>query len=132
MSGVENTSSTSTDAGLSIAEAGASTAEQVAGMIGPGILNQVVGMMENNSVGVAQTEQIGVAKVLSVGSVYTQQIGNQLLVNVGDQLVFQVGQQGSGSTLVMKSDGSILLQGVEIYIVGNSHIQMLTPMLDHN
>ena len=132
LSGVESTASTSTDAGLSIAEAGASTASQVAGMIGPGILNQVVGMMENNSVGVAQTEQIGVAKVLSVGSVYTQQIGNQLLVNVGDQLVFQVGQQGSGSTLVMKSDGSILLQGTEIYIVGNSHIQLLTPMLDHN
>ncbi len=111
LAGVSSDSGMKGDAGLAQAAAGASTAQQVAGMIGPGILNQVVGQMQNNSVGIVQTEQIGQVKVLSVGQVYTQQIGHQKIVQVGDQFTLQVGPQGSGSTLIMKSDGTILLQG---------------------
>ncbi|MFF8802334.1 MULTISPECIES: hypothetical protein [unclassified Methylobacterium] len=102
-------------------------------MIGSGILNQVVGRLQNNSVGLAQTEQVGAVKALSVGNVYTQKIGNQLKIDVGDEVIISVGPNGSAkSLLIMKGDGTILLKGIKIFVEGDSHIQMLTPMLDHN
>ncbi|MEE8627599.1 MULTISPECIES: type VI secretion system Vgr family protein [Methylobacterium] len=133
LAGVASPKGIAQDAGGAVAAAGAETGRQVAGMIGSGILNQVVGRLQNNSVGLAQTEQIGAVKALSVGNVYTQKIGNQLKIDVGDEVVIAVGPNGSAkSLLVMKGDGTILLKGVKVYVEGDAHIQMLTPMLDHN
>ena len=133
LAGVASPEGIARDAGGAVAAAGADTGRQVAGMIGSGILNQVVGRLQNNSVGLAQTEQIGAVKALSVGNVYTQKIGNQLKIDVGDEVIISVGPNGSAkSLLIMKGDGTILLKGIKIFVEGDSHIQMLTPMLDHN
>ncbi|TCQ95078.1 type VI secretion system tip protein TssI/VgrG, partial [Neorhizobium sp. JUb45] len=129
-----------TDAGDAMRSAGAGLGSQVASMIGQGVFNTLVSRMQNTSVGMAQTEQVGVAKVVTVGQVYNQTVGHTKNISIGKELYVAVGGgedadgnvQPPKSMLIMKDDGTIILKGVKIFIDADSHVQITTPMLDHN
>ncbi|WP_284775432.1 type VI secretion system tip protein TssI/VgrG, partial [Agrobacterium sp. lyk4-40-TYG-31] len=129
-----------TDAGDAMRSAGSGLGSQVASMIGQGVFNTLVSRMQNTSVGMAQTEQVGVAKVVTVGQVYNQTVGHTKNISIGKELYVAVGGgedadgnvQPPKSMLIMKDDGTIILKGVKIFIDADSHVQITTPMLDHN
>jgi type VI secretion system secreted protein VgrG len=72
-------------------------------------------MNKAETIGLAKAETIGLAKALTIGTAYQQTvgiaknvtIGNTYSINVGDELSITVGK----STLVMKSDGTITMNG---------------------
>ena len=129
------------DAGAALAGAGTGVGEAVGGLFSlPGVMNTVVQSFKSDSVGVAHAEQIGMSKVVNVGQNHFNKAGKVFKVQAGEEFRVEVGggadKDGNAtppkSVLVMKGNGDILLQGINVYIVGDNHIQLLTPMLDNN
>jgi type VI secretion system secreted protein VgrG len=77
-----------------------------------------IGNEEKRSVAKNRTTTVGSNDKLSVSEDATTDIGNKLVVTAGQQITLQTG----ASKLVMKSDGTIEIQGVTIKISGDQSI----------
>ena len=97
-----------------------------------------VAMMKNESVGVSSTESVGVAKALSVGVTLAVTVGATMSTTVGASSSEEIGTSSSekigttktitagdeislvcgASKIVLKKDGSILIQGKDIVVKG--------------
>lgn len=74
----------------------------------------------NTTVGGLSAEQVGMTKSVTVGQSYT--------VTVADEFTLTVG----AASLVLKKDGSILLNGKRIDIVGSQHVGVESDRIDLN
>jgi type VI secretion system secreted protein VgrG len=125
-----------TEGGKNLAGAGS----QFAGLVGSlipgmsGIMNTTVANTHATTAGVSLVEQAGVSKVSNIGSVQLTKVGKKKIVQVGEELEIIVGnpKQGAGSVLIMKSDGTILLKGIQICVQGDTHVQLSSKVIDHN
>jgi len=81
-----------TDSGAGMAGGGASVAQMVAGMVGPGILNQLITQMHNTVTGVNKTEEIGVNSTLGVGKEFDTSVGETWKLSVGKAAQTKVGK----------------------------------------
>ncbi|MDT3376341.1 type VI secretion system tip protein TssI/VgrG [Labrys neptuniae] len=121
--------------GAPMATAGTAALGTLGGLLGGGVLSQTIGQMQVKNVGVASSEQIGTAKVSTVGQVSMEKVGHTKRVRVGEELLVEVGGNDGKepkSVFLMKSDGTILIKGIRIYVEGDTHIQLITPMQDNN
>lgn len=126
--------------GAGMAGTGTSALGTLAGLIGGGNYNQTVGQMKNTNVGVASTEQIGTAKVSTVGSVFLQHVGTCYHIDAGEELVIGVGasvdkdgkRTPPKSLLILKKDGTIVMQGVRVFVNGEDLVQSNSRMIHHN
>lgn len=119
--------------GAPMAAAGTSALGSLGGLIGPGMYNMLAGLTHNTSVGAIKTEQVGTATVSTVGQVSMEKVGHTKRVRVGEELLVEVGGNDGKepkSIFLMKSDGTVLLKGVRVWIVGEAHIQHIAEMHD--
>lgn len=87
--------------------------------IGAGYAVTVGGAM-NTAVGLAQFEEVGLNKTVMVGKKYS--------INAGDELEITVGK----STLVMKSDGTVLINGTKFDFSASGPVQISGKDVDVN
>lgn len=79
-----------------------------------------VGAGMNTTVGLSQSEQVGRNKSTRVGKRYT--------IEVGDELEIKVGQ----SVLVMRSDGTVILNGTQFSFTASGPVQIIGKDVDIN
>ncbi|WP_025804402.1 type VI secretion system Vgr family protein, partial [Pseudomonas chlororaphis] len=79
-----------------------------------------VGAAMNTSVGLSQSEQVGINKSIIVGKTYSTTVGEEFSITVGK------------SSLVMKSDGTVLINGVKFDFSASEHIQLSAKEVDIN
>lgn len=79
-----------------------------------------VGAAMNTTVGLSQSEQVGIDKSVRVGKKFD--------VIVGDEFTLTVGK----SKLVMRSDGTVLINGVEFDFDASKHMQLTSKIVDIN
>ena len=87
--------------------------------VGAGYAVTVGGAM-NTAVGLAQLEQVGLSKSTTVGKKYS--------INAGDELEITVGQ----ASLVMKSDGTVLINGTRFDFSASGAVQINGKDVDIN
>lgn len=87
--------------------------------IGAGYAVTVGGAM-NTAVGLAQFEEVGLSKTTIVGKKYT--------IDAGDELSITVGK----SSLVMRSDGTVLINGTEFNFSASGPVQISGKDVDIN
>ena len=117
-----------TDSGAGMAGGGASLAQTVAGMVGPGTLNQLITQFHNTTTGIAKVEDIGVSDTLSVGATKTVYVGKNYQIVVGDTFEIIVGK----SRFFMDKDGNVSVIGVRHTHVASGPIQMNGQVIDLN
>jgi type VI secretion system secreted protein VgrG len=71
-----------------------------------------VGAGKNESVGWSSSEQVGVIKHTTVGQRYEIKVGS--------------------SNIVLKNDGTIIIQGTNIAVIGSKHIEIKSELVDIN
>lgn len=79
-----------------------------------------VGAAMNTTVGLSQSEQVGINKSVMVGKTYSTTVGDELSITVGK------------SSLVMKSDGTVLINGVKFDFTSSEHTQISSKVVDIN
>ncbi|HCE7029500.1 TPA: type VI secretion system Vgr family protein [Pseudomonas aeruginosa] len=79
-----------------------------------------VGAAMNTTVGLSQSEQVGINKSVIVGKTYSTTAGDEFSVTVGK------------SSLVMKSDGTVLINGVKFDFSSSEHTQISSKVVDIN
>ncbi|HBP0405278.1 TPA: type VI secretion system tip protein VgrG [Pseudomonas aeruginosa] len=79
-----------------------------------------VGAAMNTTVGLSQSEQVGINKSVIVGKTYSTTAGDEFSVTVGK------------SSLVMKSDGTVLINGVKFDFSSTEHTQISSKVVDIN
>lgn len=103
-----------------------------------------IGANKTETVSIASAETIGAAKALTVGGAYqisvgaaknetvaassSEQVGVQKHMVVGKRFELTVG----ASSLVLNSDGTIILSGKEIKIEGSKHVEVNSKLVDVN
>ena len=111
-----------------------------------------VGKFKTETIGLAYLQNVGLAKMVNIGAAYNLNVGAAMVTNVvltrhdtvgqsqsvnvgkhykltaGESITLQVG----ASTLVMKKDGTITLNGKEIDVVGSQHIGLESKRIDLN
>ena len=129
------------DAGEALAKAGDGMGQDAGKLFSlPGVMNTVVKAFKSDSVGVAHAEQIGMCKVVNVGQNHFNKAGKVFKVQAGEEFRVEVGggtDKDNNATppkawLSMTKDGDIILYGINVYIIGENHVQIITDMLDHN
>jgi len=85
-----------------------------------GAYQTTVGGAMNTSVGLMQAEEVGKSKQVLVGNKYTIRAGDEFKVEVGD------------STLTLKSDGSIRIEGKTIDLIASSAVKINGKDVDIN
>ena len=91
---------------------------------------------ESHSVGANRTKTIGHDETTHVKHNRTETVdhnetvtvGKDILITAGDSITLTVG----ASTLVMKSNGSITLNGINLDVTGSEHIQLDSTRIDLN
>ncbi|MBV5335330.1 MAG: type VI secretion system tip protein VgrG [Sulfuricurvum sp.] len=71
-----------------------------------------VGASKNETVGISSTEQVGAMKYTLVGQRYEIQVG--------------------ASSIILNSDGTIMMQGNKVSIVGSEHVEIKSKLVDVN
>ncbi|RUE55923.1 type VI secretion system Vgr family protein [Pseudomonas aeruginosa] len=79
-----------------------------------------VGAAMNTSVGLSQSEQVGINKSVIVGKTYSTTAGEEFSITVGK------------SSLVMKADGTVLINGVQFDFSSSEHTQISSKVVDIN
>jgi len=128
------------EGGKSMSNAGSELAQNVANMIGGGVLNQLISKFHNATTGIAKTEQVGQVMVTTVGQVHLEQVGHSRKITAGEEFTVAVGptKDENGhpvppkALLVMKSDGSIILKGVKIYLDASGPIEQTGEIINLN
>lgn len=87
--------------------------------VGAGHVVTVAGAM-NTAVGLAQAEQVGMSKSINVGKSFSIEVGDTFEVRVG------------ASSFVLKSDGTVTLNGHKILIDGSGPVQINGDDVDIN
>ena len=111
-----------------------------------------VGKFKTETIGLAYLQNVGLAKMVNIGAAYNLNVGAAMVTNVvltrhdtvgqsqsvnvgkhykltaGESITLQVG----ASTLVMKKDGSVTLNGKQIDVVGSQHIGLESKRIDLN
>jgi type VI secretion system secreted protein VgrG len=87
-----------------------------------------IGGFHTETVALAKAETVGLGKALTVGLGYAVTAGKDILVTAGDSIHLTVGK----SSLVMKSDGTIIINGKTVDAVGTDHIQLDSKRIDVN
>ncbi|OOS07819.1 hypothetical protein B0189_02070, partial [Moraxella cuniculi] len=72
-----------------------------------------VGTVMNTAVGMMQAEEVGIKKTTMVGKSYN--------ITAGDSFALTVGS----SSLTLNQDGTIILQGVDIQIIGSTKVDII-------
>ncbi|MGE4472862.1 MAG: hypothetical protein AB7D20_08695, partial [Sulfuricurvum sp.] len=67
---------------------------------------------KNESVGISSTEQVGAMKYTIVGQRYELQVG--------------------ASSIILNNDGTIMVQGNKVSIIGNEHVEIKSKLVDIN
>jgi type VI secretion system secreted protein VgrG len=87
------------------------------------------GILYNLNVGLFMKTYVGLSKDTTVGNKYSVTVGGKSsLTMTPDSITLQVGQ----SSMVLKADGSIFINGKTIDIVGSEHIGMESKRIDVN
>jgi len=128
------------EGGKSMSGAGAKLAQNIANMISSGIFNQLISKFHNTTTGIAKTEQVGQVMVTTVGQVHLEQVGHTRKIIAGEEFTVAVGpardENGNPvppkALLVMKSDGSIVLKGVKIYLDASGPIEQAGSIINLN
>ena len=121
-----------TDSGAGMAGGGASLAQTVAGMVGPGILNQFITQMHNSTTGVAKTETIGYANTLNVGQLMNVNVGDEHSLTVGNKIISNskdIYFYTSNSTTLVGPGGFILIDNTGVTI-NAKHIWLKAEQID--
>jgi|GEM_PF-3234678 len=129
-----------TEGGKSMSKAGAGLAQNVANMIGSGILNQLISKFHNSTTGIAKTEQVGQVMVTTVGQVHLEQVGHTRKITAGEEFTVAVGstkdENGNSvepkALLVMKSNGTIVLKGTKIILDATEPIEQTGEIINLN
>ncbi|MND80745.1 Phage-related baseplate assembly protein [compost metagenome] len=79
-----------------------------------------VGAAMNTTVGLSQSEQVGINKSVIVGQTYSTTAGEEFSITVGK------------SSLVMKADGTVLINGVKFDFSSSEHTQISSKVVDIN
>ncbi|HGW5375633.1 TPA: type VI secretion system Vgr family protein [Pseudomonas aeruginosa] len=79
-----------------------------------------VGAAMNTTVALSQSEQVGINKSVIVGKTYSTTVGDEFSLTVGK------------SSLVMKSDGTVLINGVKFDFSSSEHTQISSKVVDIN
>ena len=87
-----------------------------------------IGGFQTETVALAKAETIGLGKALTVGINYAVTVGKDIFVTAGDSIHLTVGK----ASLVMKSDGTIIINGKTVDAVGTDHIQLDSKRIDVN
>ncbi|WMD22109.1 type VI secretion system tip protein TssI/VgrG [Achromobacter seleniivolatilans] len=87
--------------------------------IGLGYQTTVGGAM-NTTVGLTQTEQVGLSKDVRINKTFRIDAGDEFAVTVGK------------SSLVMKSDGTVLINGTTFEFTASGHVQVAGKVVDIN
>jgi type VI secretion system secreted protein VgrG len=77
---------------------------------------------------VAKSEQVGESKVSNVGNAYIQKIGKYKKTTVGEEYEIEVGK----AKLILKSDGTVELQGTEFKFSASGGVQINGATIDLN
>ena len=103
-----------------------------------------VGKNQTETVSMMKAETIGLAKALSVGGAYQISVGAAMNTTVGLSSSEQVGVKKSiivgdrceitvgGSSLVMNSDGTIIINCKKLKLVGSDHVEVNGKVIDLN
>ena len=89
---------------------------------------QNVGMGRMENVGLGYSLNIGLGMHTVIGMNQTTRVGKKIHISAGDELAINVGK----ATLLMKSDGSIFLNGSQISIEASGPLQILGHDVDVN
>ncbi|MDH0090943.1 type VI secretion system tip protein VgrG [Achromobacter mucicolens] len=79
-----------------------------------------VGAAMNTTVGLSQSEQVGINKLVIVGKTYSTTAGEEFSLTVGK------------SSLVLKADGTVLINGVKFDFSSSEHTQISSKVVDIN
>ncbi|HCL2747197.1 TPA: type VI secretion system tip protein VgrG [Pseudomonas aeruginosa 449A] len=79
-----------------------------------------VGAAMNTTVGLSQSEQVGINKSVIVGKTYSTAAGEEFSLTVGK------------SSLVLKADGTVLINGVKFDFSSSEHTQISSKVVDIN
>ncbi|HBO4704097.1 TPA: type VI secretion system tip protein VgrG [Pseudomonas aeruginosa] len=79
-----------------------------------------VGAAMNTTVGLSQSEQVGINKSVIVGKTYSTTAGEEFSLTVGK------------SSLVLKADGTVLINGVKFDFSSSEHTQISSKVVDIN
>ncbi|MDI3708572.1 type VI secretion system tip protein TssI/VgrG [Pseudomonas aeruginosa] len=79
-----------------------------------------VGAAMNTTVGLSQSEQVGINKSVIVGKTYSTTAGEEISLTVGK------------SSLVLKADGTVLINGVKFDFSSSEHTQISSKVVDIN
>ena len=119
-----------------------------------------VGSFKTETIGLAYMQNVGLAKMVNIGAAYNVNVGAAMVVNVGlsqsttvlvdrsvrvqgnqqttvgKRYAIQAGDELSitvgAASLVMKSDGTITINGKNIDVVGSKHIGLDSKRIDLN
>ncbi|MBH3940808.1 type VI secretion system tip protein VgrG [Pseudomonas aeruginosa] len=79
-----------------------------------------VGAAMNTTVGLSQSEQVGINKSVIVGKTYSTTAGEEFSLTVGK------------SSLILKADGTVLINGVKFDFSSSEHTQISSKVVDIN
>ena len=74
----------------------------------------------NTTVGLSQSEQVGINKSVIVGKTYSTTAGEEFSLTVGK------------SSLILKADGTVLINGVKFDFSSSEHTQISSKVVDIN
>ncbi|MES2259988.1 MAG: type VI secretion system tip protein TssI/VgrG [Pseudomonadota bacterium] len=92
------------------------------------IRNTAIGMVDRLTVGKSRTVSIGETQDVTIGQTETRKIGQTHITTVGEHLELACGN----AKIVLRSDGSIFLQGTNIEIQGSAHINADSGLVQIN
>jgi type VI secretion system secreted protein VgrG len=97
---------------------------------------ETIGMAYMQNVGLGRMENVGLGYSLNVGMMMNTIVGMNQSTTAGRHISFTAGEsitlKVGASTLVLKADGSITLNGKTIDITGSEHIQASSERIDMN
>jgi type VI secretion system secreted protein VgrG len=89
---------------------------------------QTIGLGYQTTVGAAMNTTVALGSFEEVGLTKQVIVGKTLRIEAGDSIELVVGK----SVLIMKKDGTINLNGVDIDVTGDTHIQLGSKRIDIN
>jgi type VI secretion system secreted protein VgrG len=89
---------------------------------------QTIGLGYQTTVGAAMNTTVALGSFEEVGLTKQVIVGKTLRIQAGDSIELVVGK----SVLIMKKDGTINLNGVDIDVTGDTHIQLGSKRIDIN
>jgi type VI secretion system secreted protein VgrG len=90
--------------------------------------NLNVGMFMMTNVGMNQSTTVGMDRTVTVSKNQTTKVGKKYAITAGDELSITVG----AASLVMKKDGTVIINGKTIDLVASTHMGLESARIDIN